>query len=74
VSLISIILLNALFALLATGLIVAAIDLTRSACKALDRHKARRACKRGWDWPAFEQEVGRYLRTQGGRRPAAPPR
>jgi hypothetical protein len=74
VSLISIILLNALFALLLTGLIAAVIDLTRSASKALDKRKAERACQRGWDWPAFEQEVSRYLRNHRGRRPAAPPR
>lgn len=73
-SLLSIILLNALFALLLTGLVVAAIDLTRSASKALDKRKAERACKRGWDWPAFEQEVSRYLRNPRDRRPAAPPR
>jgi hypothetical protein len=72
-SLISIILLNALFALLLTGLIMAVIDLKRSASKALDKRKALRACKRGWDWPAFEQEVGRYLRSHRGHRPAAPP-
>ena len=73
-SLISIILLNALFALLLTGLIVAAGDLTRSAARAIDKRRAERACKRGWDWPAFEQEVSRYLQSHRRRRPAAPPR
>ena len=72
-SLVTIIFLNVLLALVVTGLIAAAVDLCRNVSRSLDKRRAERACRRGWDWPAFEREVARYLHSRSGR-PAAPPR
>jgi hypothetical protein len=73
-SLTTILLVNGLCVLVVTGIVAAAIDLSKIASGALSRRRARRACKRGWDWPAFEQEVARYMRANRGHRPATPPR
>jgi hypothetical protein len=73
VSPVTIILVAVLFAMVAAGLIVAALDLTKLSVRALDRRRALRICRRGWDWQAFEREVATYARTVQRRRRAAPP-
>ena len=70
---VTIVFVAALFLLIAVGLAAALLDLGKLSAKALDRRRVRRVCRRGWDWPAFEQEVARYVRT-AKHRPAAPPR
>jgi hypothetical protein len=72
VSVVTVILVNALFALVLAGIIAAAIDLSKHASHALDRRRVRRACRRGWDWPAFERDVARYMRRSEERHPAPP--
>ena len=72
-SFVTAILLCALCLVVVTGLVAAALDLSKIASRSLDRTRARRACRRGWDWPAFEREVARYTGGRGGRRHATPP-
>jgi len=65
----TIVLLTLLVVVVMAGIVAAAIDLSKIFSHALDRHRARRAARRGWDWPAFEREVARYMGGRGGRRP-----
>jgi hypothetical protein len=71
VSSLTVILLCVLLVLLAAGVAAAAMDLSRVGSKALDLRRARRASKRGWDWPAFERELASYTARTRGRWRAA---
>jgi hypothetical protein len=73
VTLVTIIIVNAVCVLVLAALVAAAIDLRKVTSKSLDLRRARRASRRGWDWPSFEREVASYVRSRG-HRPAAPPR
>jgi hypothetical protein len=71
VNTITIILLGALLLLVVAGVAAAAVDLSKIGSNALDLRRARRASKRGWDWPGFERELARYAaRTRGHPRAA----
>ncbi|HXB16327.1 MAG TPA: hypothetical protein VNV44_11365 [Solirubrobacteraceae bacterium] len=72
-TLLAIIFVNAVCVLVLAALVAAAIDLRKITSKSLDRARARRACRHGWDWPSFERELASYVRRRG-HRPAAPPR
>ena len=42
--------------------VCAVLDLAKIGARALDALKWRRACRRGWDWAAFERELARWAR------------
>jgi hypothetical protein len=71
---VTLILVNCLSLVVLTGLVTAAIDLTKLATQALHTRQAKRACRRGWDWNEFERELARYVLRGGGRRDTAHPR
>ena len=58
---------NVLCFLVVAGVIAAAIDLWKIGARSLARRRAYRA-SRHWDWPAFEQELARYVPGAGNRR------
>ncbi len=68
---VAIILLGALVLLVVTGAAAAALDLSKIGSQALGRRRALRACRRGWDWQAFERELAAYAAHRRGHRPAA---
>ena len=72
-SAVTILLVTFLCIVVATGIAAAVIDLSKISSRALDKRRARRACRRGWDWPAFEREVARYIRGHDRRPHATPP-
>jgi hypothetical protein len=70
VNAVTIILVGGLLALLVTGVLAAGLDLSKIGWHALDLRRARRACRRGWDWPAFERELASYAARRRGYRHA----
>ena len=68
---VTIIFLSVLVILLVAGMVGAAVDLSKIGAKALDLRRARRACSRGWDWPAFEREFASYATGRRTQRSAA---
>jgi hypothetical protein len=67
-SFVAILFLSLLGALSLAAVTATLIDVSKIAAKAVDLRRARRASRRGWDWPAFEQDLARFMRD---RSPAA---
>ena len=57
--------------LLVAGVTAAVVDLSKIGARAIDRRRALRACKRGWDWAAFERELASYASTRRAPRRAS---
>jgi hypothetical protein len=55
-------------AVVVAAAVFAALDLAKVGADALDRLKVRRACRRGWDWVAFERELAGYARSRSLKR------
>jgi hypothetical protein len=71
---VTILLLVVLLLVLAAGVTAAVVDLSKIGSRAFDRRRALRACRRGWDWAAFERELASYASQRGGQPPAGQPR
>jgi hypothetical protein len=71
VNAVTVILVSVLFVLLATGLVAVGLDLSKIGFQALDRRRALRACRHGWDWQAFESALASYAAGRHADRRAA---
>jgi hypothetical protein len=58
----------AVIAVVVAAVTFAAFDLAKIGARRVDRLKARRACRRGWDWAAFERELAGYARSRSVKR------
>ena len=63
---VTILLLVLLLLVLAAGVTAAVVDLSKIGSRAFERRRALRACRRGWDWVAFERELASYASHRGG--------
>ncbi len=59
---------SVVLAVVAAAVVFAVFDIAKTCFRAVDRLKVRRACRRGWDWPAFEREFAGYARSRSLKR------